>query len=170
MQMKLLGRSGLKVSKLCFGTLTMSPLQRNMSPEEGAKLLIHAYEKGVRFLDTADRYDFDTKTQSVHEVIVVFLSFFLGTNDQQIDDRDDRCNVKNCPYNTAHETTLLFNLITLYYILFLLTCPVIYFQFIKIRNDIVQKILYKTRQTDHFQWRYEFLPSNAEGNEDYGSW
>lgn len=54
--MKLLGRSGLKVSKLCFGTLTMSPLQRNMSPEEGAKLLIHAYEKGVRFLDTADLY------------------------------------------------------------------------------------------------------------------
>lgn len=54
--MKLLGRSGLKVSKLCFGTLTMSPLQRNMSPEEGARLLIHAYEKGVRFLDTADLY------------------------------------------------------------------------------------------------------------------
>ena len=51
-----MGNSGLKVSRLCFGTLTMSPLQRNMAPEEGAKLLIHAYEKGVRFLDTADLY------------------------------------------------------------------------------------------------------------------
>ena len=44
------------VSHLCYGTLTMSPLQRNMTPEEGARLLIHAYERGVRFLDTADLY------------------------------------------------------------------------------------------------------------------
>jgi len=56
MQMISLGRSGLKVSRLCFGTLTMSPLQRGMSPEEGARLLVHAYERGVRFLDTADLY------------------------------------------------------------------------------------------------------------------
>ena len=54
--MNVLGRSGLKVSKLCFGTLTMSPLQRDMTPEAGARLLIHAYERGVRFLDTADLY------------------------------------------------------------------------------------------------------------------
>lgn len=55
--MTTLGRSGLKVSQLCFGTLTMSPLQRNMTPAEGARLLIHAYERGVRFLDTADLYE-----------------------------------------------------------------------------------------------------------------
>lgn len=35
----------------------MSPLQKNMSPEEGARLLVYAYERGVRFLDTADLYD-----------------------------------------------------------------------------------------------------------------
>ena len=52
-----LGGSGLSVSKLCFGTLTMSPLQRNMSPERGAELLVYAYERGVRFLDTADLYE-----------------------------------------------------------------------------------------------------------------
>ncbi|MBQ6373516.1 MAG: aldo/keto reductase [Clostridia bacterium] len=51
-----LGRSGLYVSRLCFGTLTISPLQRNLPPAEGARLLIHAYERGVRFLDTADLY------------------------------------------------------------------------------------------------------------------
>lgn len=56
MQITTLGKSGLKVSKLCFGTLTMSPLQTNMSPEDGARLLVHAYERGVRFLDTADLY------------------------------------------------------------------------------------------------------------------
>ena len=56
MQMNILGRSGLKVSRLCFGTLTMSPLQKNMTPREGARLLAYAYERGVRFLDTADLY------------------------------------------------------------------------------------------------------------------
>ena len=56
MQMNSLGRSGLTVSKMCFGTLTMSPLQQDMAPEAGARLLVHAYERGVRFLDTADLY------------------------------------------------------------------------------------------------------------------
>ena len=35
----------------------MSPLQKNMPAEEGAELLVYAYEKGVRFLDTADLYE-----------------------------------------------------------------------------------------------------------------
>lgn len=47
----------MSVSKLCFGTLTMSPLQKNMTPSEGAALLIYAYERGIRFLDTADLYE-----------------------------------------------------------------------------------------------------------------
>ena len=57
MQKVKLGASGLEVSKLCFGTLTMSPLQKNMTPSEGARLLNYAYERGVRFLDTADLYE-----------------------------------------------------------------------------------------------------------------
>ena len=57
MQKVQLGNSGLSVSKLCFGTLTMSPLQKNMDPRTGADLLIYAYERGVRFLDTADLYE-----------------------------------------------------------------------------------------------------------------
>ena len=57
MQMIELGASGLRVSKLCFGTLTMSPMQRNLTPAEGARLLCHAYDRGVRFLDTADLYE-----------------------------------------------------------------------------------------------------------------
>ena len=56
MEMTTLGRSGLRVSRLCYGTLTMSPLQKNMTAAEGAKLLVYAWERGVRFLDTADLY------------------------------------------------------------------------------------------------------------------
>ena len=56
MEMTTLGRSGLRVSRLCYGTLTMSPLQKNMTAAQGAKLLVYAWERGVRFLDTADLY------------------------------------------------------------------------------------------------------------------
>ena len=35
----------------------MSPLQKNMPPQQGADLLVYAYERGVRFLDTADLYE-----------------------------------------------------------------------------------------------------------------
>lgn len=51
-----LGTSGLQVSRLCFGTLPMSPLQANLEPEEGAKLLAEAFHRGVNFWDTAELY------------------------------------------------------------------------------------------------------------------
>ncbi len=47
---------GLKVSRLCYGTLTIGPLQRNMSVAEGGRLLIHALQKGILFFDTAELY------------------------------------------------------------------------------------------------------------------
>ena len=43
MELISLGASGLTVSRLCFGTLTMSPLQLNMPAEQGAELLLYAY-------------------------------------------------------------------------------------------------------------------------------
>lgn len=49
-----LGANGPMVSRLCFGTLTIR--QQNLSPEDGARLLIHARERGVNFLDTAQFY------------------------------------------------------------------------------------------------------------------
>ncbi len=57
MQKAKLGSTGIVVSRLCFGTLTMAPMQKNLSPEEGARLLLYAYERGVQFLDTADLYE-----------------------------------------------------------------------------------------------------------------
>ncbi len=51
-----LGAAGLRVSKLCFGTLTISPLQRNLDIEPGAALLKSACDLGVTFFDTAEIY------------------------------------------------------------------------------------------------------------------
>lgn len=52
-----LGQTDLLVSRLSFGTLTMGPLQADLSVEEGGALLEYARELGVNFLDTADLYD-----------------------------------------------------------------------------------------------------------------
>ncbi len=56
MQHVRLGARGPEVSRLCFGTLTMGPLQRNLPAEEGAALICHAATLGVNFLDTAELY------------------------------------------------------------------------------------------------------------------
>jgi aryl-alcohol dehydrogenase-like predicted oxidoreductase/ferredoxin len=57
MEYRTLGRTGLKVSRLCFGVLTMGPLQANMPPAEGVALLRHAVRLGVNFFDTAEIYE-----------------------------------------------------------------------------------------------------------------
>lgn len=56
MEYRYLGNTGINVSRLCFGTLTMGPLQRDLSAKEGAALLELAFSHGVNFLDTAEIY------------------------------------------------------------------------------------------------------------------
>lgn len=52
-----LGKTGLTVSKLCFGGLTVGPYQANMSPEAGGEVIAYAFSKGINFIDTAQLYD-----------------------------------------------------------------------------------------------------------------
>jgi len=53
---QVLGNTGYNVSRLCFGTLTIGPLQNNLPVLKGAGLLRSAYEQGVNFYDTAELY------------------------------------------------------------------------------------------------------------------
>ena len=55
--LRILGKTGIEVSPLCFGSLTMTPFQSNLSTEEGADLLCYGYDKGINFVDTAQLYD-----------------------------------------------------------------------------------------------------------------
>lgn len=57
MEYRPLGKTGLQVSRLCFGTLTLGPLQANLPLEQGAMLLQEAYCRGINFWDTAELYD-----------------------------------------------------------------------------------------------------------------
>ncbi len=54
--MSYMSRSGLKVTELCFGTLTLGTLQANLSSQDGGKAIRKALELGVNFIDTAQRY------------------------------------------------------------------------------------------------------------------
>jgi len=57
MELVSLGKTGLGVSRLCFGTLTMGPLQANLPLEYGADLMVLAFNLGVNFVDTAEIYE-----------------------------------------------------------------------------------------------------------------
>ncbi|SHK05627.1 aldo/keto reductase [Tepidibacter formicigenes] len=56
MKYNILGKTGFKVSKMCFGALTIGPLQRNFNPKYGASIILEAFNRGVNFIDTAELY------------------------------------------------------------------------------------------------------------------
>jgi len=59
MKYVLLGNSGLKVSQLCFGTMTFGSGFMSVgstSQEDANKMVKYAYDKGINFFDTADVY------------------------------------------------------------------------------------------------------------------
>lgn len=56
MEYRQLGRTGLKVSRLCFGSLTLSPLQAGLPVPEAARVMRRAFDRGVNFIDTAELY------------------------------------------------------------------------------------------------------------------
>lgn len=57
MEYRILGNSGLKVSYLSLGTLTIGPLQANLPISEGASIIKKAVKLGVNLVDTAEIYE-----------------------------------------------------------------------------------------------------------------
>jgi len=52
-----LGKSGVRVTRLAFGTGTFGGrVQRQLGQEEFTRLVRHAYDRGIRFFETADAY------------------------------------------------------------------------------------------------------------------
>jgi predicted aldo/keto reductase-like oxidoreductase len=63
-----LGNSGVKVTRLAFGTGTFGGrVQRELGQKEFTKLVRHAYERGIRFFESADNYD------QMHEMLAEAL-------------------------------------------------------------------------------------------------
>jgi aryl-alcohol dehydrogenase-like predicted oxidoreductase len=52
-----LGRSGVKVTRLAFGTGSNNgQVQRDLGQDQFTKLVRHAYDRGIRFFETAEAY------------------------------------------------------------------------------------------------------------------
>jgi len=52
-----LGKSGVKVTRLAFGTGTMSgQVQRDLGQDQFTRLVRYAYDRGIRFFETAESY------------------------------------------------------------------------------------------------------------------
>ncbi len=52
-----LGKTGIQVTEVGFGVLTVGKSQLNLSVDEGASVLRYAMECGINFLDTAEYYE-----------------------------------------------------------------------------------------------------------------
>lgn len=52
-----LGKTGIEVTRVGFGVLTVGNTQLNLPLEEGADVLRYALEMGINFLDTAQAYE-----------------------------------------------------------------------------------------------------------------
>ena len=56
MEMRTLGRSGIKVSAIGLGLMSMSGVYGNANDEESVRVIHYALDKGINFLDSADMY------------------------------------------------------------------------------------------------------------------
>ena len=63
-----LGNSGIEVTRLAFGTGSYGgKVQRELGQERFTRLVRHAYDRGIRFFETADAYD------QMHEMLAIAL-------------------------------------------------------------------------------------------------
>lgn len=74
------------VSSLCYGTLTLGPWQKGLTPEEGGRLLRYALEQGVTFFDTAELYE--TYAHIRHALKGYDGDVVISTKSYAVDERD----------------------------------------------------------------------------------
>ena len=64
-----LGKSGVKVTRLAFGTGSMGGrVQRELGQEQFTRLVRYAYDRGIRFFETAESYN------EMHKMLGVALN------------------------------------------------------------------------------------------------
>lgn len=76
MKYKNLGNTGLRVSRICLGTLDWG---RRINDDECAQLLTDAMELGINYLDTADAYGFGLSETSIGKAVKA-----TGTREQLV--------------------------------------------------------------------------------------
>src|SRR5260221_10630220 len=56
MEMRSLGKSGIKVSAIGLGLMSMSGIYGNANDEESVRVIHYALDQGINLLDSADMY------------------------------------------------------------------------------------------------------------------
>ncbi len=107
MKRNILGRTGIEVTELCYGTLILGHFQADLSPEEGARALRRALELGVNFVDTAKSYKTYAHTRLGIEGFrdVVIASKSLSTTTAEM-----RADVESCLRETGRDVIDIFHL------------------------------------------------------------
>lgn len=89
-----LGNSGVKVTRLAFGTGSWGgKVQRELGQERFTRLVRHAYDRGIRFFETADAYS------EMHEMLAIALrglprdSYRLMTKMRPRGDEDPKATI-----------------------------------------------------------------------------
>ncbi|KUO58372.1 MAG: hypothetical protein APF84_15455 [Gracilibacter sp. BRH_c7a] len=59
MKKKVLGKTGITMTEITLGALTMGPLQAKLSTTEAKKVILAALDKGINSIDTAEMYGMD---------------------------------------------------------------------------------------------------------------
>ena len=102
-----LGGTGIEVTELCFGTLTLGHLQADLSPEDGARAIRRALERGVNFIDTAKGYRTYAHTRLGIEG---FADVVLASKSTAPGAEDMRTDVETCLRETGREIIDIFHL------------------------------------------------------------
>ncbi|MFC1582696.1 aldo/keto reductase [Planctomycetota bacterium] len=98
-----LGSSGLEVTELCLGTLTMSPIQADMPPDQGGALIRKAIDEGITFIDAAQGYRVYPHMRAGlagvdRERLVIVTKSHAHTADEMQAAFDDACSEMAIPY------------------------------------------------------------------------
>jgi predicted aldo/keto reductase-like oxidoreductase len=79
MKINTLGNTGIQVSRMCFGSLTIGPMQKNKTLLESREIIACALDHGVNFFDTADLYNnYDHLRQAIQmkrDVVIATKSY-----------------------------------------------------------------------------------------------
>jgi aryl-alcohol dehydrogenase-like predicted oxidoreductase len=89
MKFKLLGKSGLRVSEICLGTMTFGTEWGWGADKHESKKIFEAYTKaGGNFLDTANRYTEGTSEKFLGDFIANDRDHFVVATKYTLMDRD----------------------------------------------------------------------------------
>ncbi len=94
MEYRKLGQTDLIVSQLCFGALTVGPLQARLPLRDGATVIRAALDRGVNFIDTAELYQtYDHIHQAIqgHKNVIVASKSYAWTYEGMRDSVEKAC-------------------------------------------------------------------------------